>query len=258
MQAPKAGGGWPAWQSAKIPIPSAGCRLDAHRHSSSAENVLLFKRILNFKKAEAENADKRGAKRYPVGVKSTIKAKLTLPPRDGEGNRVPGKSVPMDWGGQLADLSNSGASIRLHPAALAESGDATWLKLELDHQLFELEGRIAHFRTAQQHVVCGVILNFPDSHTRKAYLQLMEPVVIGSTLAPGGSEPVRDQSGLLREQYTGESDVRLSVWREDSGKSPRFFEMIVHNFQIRGSIEGPSLKIGYGDGARASKGNSRP
>jgi hypothetical protein len=159
----------PGWQSAKIsPTRTARCLLDGHNQSSSADLVFLFKRILNFKKAESAELDKRGAKRYPVGIKSTIKAKLTLPARDDEGQLVGGKSSPMDWGGQLTDLSSSGANVRLHPAALAAPGDATWLKLELDHMLFELEGQVAHFRAGRQQVSCGVILNFPDSHTRKA------------------------------------------------------------------------------------------
>ena len=36
----------------------------------------------------------------------------------------------MDWGGQLLDLSNAGASIRLHPAAIAAPDEACTLMLQ--------------------------------------------------------------------------------------------------------------------------------
>ena len=78
--------------------------------------MLLFKRILAFQKSEGGLLDKRGAKRYPVGTKYPLKAKITLVARDGEGHPLPpSKSVPMDWGGQLVNLSEAGANIRLHP-----------------------------------------------------------------------------------------------------------------------------------------------
>lgn len=220
--------------------------------------MLLFKRILDFKKSEGGIIDKRGAKRYPVGVKSLLKAKLALPAHDGEGNPLPPeKNAPMDWGGQLANLSSSGASIRLHPAAVSIAGDACCLKLELDNILFEVAGTVAHFRVSPQYVTCGVILNFPDAYTRKAYLQLMEPVVIGSTLAPV-SRVKQDLPGLVKEQYAGESETTLNLWRDASGKNPKLFELLIHDFYVRGNTELPGLKIGYRDGAKVGQRVSRP
>jgi hypothetical protein len=221
--------------------------------------VLLFKRILDFKKPEIIASDKRGARRYPVGAKSLIKAKLALPGRDGQGSALtPGKGAAIDWGGQLADLSSSGASIRLHPAAIAAAGDKAWLKLEIDNMLFELDATVAHFRVNAQHVSCGIILNFPDTYSRRAYLQLMEPIVIGSTLAPAASRVKQDLPGLVKEQYAGESETELSIWRDASGKNLKLFELLVHDFHVRGNTELPGLKIGYRDGAKAGKRSSRP
>ena len=118
--------------------------------------MLLFKRILDFKKTEGGFSDKRGAKRYPVGVKSALKAKLTLPSRDSDGGALPPEtSSPMDWGGQLVNLSTSGASIRIHPAAIAKIGDACLLKIEIDNMIFELAASVAYFRITAQYVACG-------------------------------------------------------------------------------------------------------
>ena len=238
----------------------ARCWLDPHRQSLSPRPVLLFKRILDFQKSDGGLLDKRGAKRYPVGAKFPLKAKITLSARDGEGHLLPAdKSSPMDWGGQLLNLSSSGVSIRMHPSAVAAKGENCTMKLELDHKLFELSTTIAYYRVGQQFVSCGVVLNFPDSYARKAYLQLMEPVAIGSSLEVVAPAKVKqDLPGLLKEQYLGESETVLSVWRDSGGKNPKLFEFIVHDFCIRGNTEMPGLKITYRDGAAVGKRVSRP
>lgn len=216
--------------------------------------MLLFKRILDFQKTEGGARDKRGAKRYAVGARFPLKAKITLSARDGEGKLLPpSKSLPMDWGGQMLNLSSSGVSIRLHPAAIASNGESCSVKLELDNKLFELDATVANYRTGQQYVSCGVVLKFPDAYSRKAYLQLMEPVVIGSTLEPVSGRVKQDQPGLDKEQYEGESDTMLSVWRDGSGKNPKFFEMLVHDYCIRGSTETPGLNVSYREGEKTRK-----
>ena len=221
--------------------------------------MLLFKRILVFQKSEGGMLDKRGAKRYPVGAKYPLKPKITLVARDGEGHPLPpSKSAPMDWGGQLVNLSESGANLRLHPAAVAARGEVCTLKLELDHMLFEVEAKIASYRIQSQYVSCGVELNFPDSHTRKAYQQLMEPVVIGSTLEEGTARAKQDLPGLVKEQYFGQSESVLSTWGDGNGKNLKMFELLLHDYYIRGNTEMPGLKIGYRDGAKIGKRVSTP
>jgi len=221
--------------------------------------VLLFKRILDFQKTEGGVRDKRGAKRYPVGAKFPLKAKITLNARDGEGKPVPPtKSLPMDWGGQLLNLSSSGLSIRLHPAAIAANGEACVVKLELDNKLFEIDAAVANYRTNQQYVSCGVVLKFPNAYSEKAYRQLMEPVVIGSTLEPATGRVKQDLPGLNKEQYSGESDTLLSIWRDGSGKNPKLFELLVHDYCVRGNTEMPGLKISFREGAKVGRRVSRP
>lgn len=221
---------------------------------------MLFKKILDFQKTDGGLLDKRGARRYPVGAKYPLKAKITLSARDSEGKASPGgKGAPMDWGGQLANLSNTGLSLRLHPAAVAAGGEDCVIKLELDNRLYEHAATVAHFRTAAQYVTCGIVLKFADSYTRKAYLQLMEPVVIGSTLEPvAGSKVKQDLPGLVKEQYAGDSDSLLNIWRDASGKNPKLFELLVHDYSIMGNTELPGIKISLRDGAKAGKRASRP
>jgi hypothetical protein len=221
--------------------------------------VLLFKRILDFHKTEGGLRDKRGAKRYPVGAKFPLKVKITLSARDGDGKPIPAsKSLPMDWGGQMLDLSSSGVRIRLHPAAIAAPADTCFVRLEFDNKLFEFQATVANYRNGQQYVSCGVVLKFPDAYAQKAYQQLMEPVIIGSTLASVTGRVKQDLPGLLKEQYEGESDTVLSVWRDGAGKNPKLFELLMHDYCVRGSTEMPGLKISYREGSSVGKRQSRP
>jgi len=222
--------------------------------------VLLFKKILDFQKSDGGLLDKRGAKRYPVGVKFPLKVKITLSARDGEGRLLPaGKHSAMDWGGQILNLSTSGLSIRLHPAAIATKGETCAIKLELDNKLFELDATVANYRTGQAFVTAGVLLKFPDAYSQKAYQQLMEPVIIGSTFdAISVARVKQDVPGLFKERYEGESDSVLHIWRDSTGKIPKLFEMLVYDFCIRGNSETSGLNISYREGAKAGKRESRP
>ena len=170
----------------------------------------------------------------------------------------PSKSAPMDWGGQLVNLSESGANIRLHPAAIAARDEICTLKLELDHMLFEAEGTVASYRTQSQYVTCGISLNFPDNYTRKAYQQLMTPVVVGSTLEESTGRVKQDLPGLVKEQYHGEAESMLSTWGEGARQGLEAFELLVHDYYIRGNTELPGLKIGYRDGAKVGSRVSTP
>lgn len=222
--------------------------------------MLLFKKILDFQKSDGGLLDKRGARRYAVGAKYPLKVKITLSARDGEGHAVPaGKGAPMDWGAQLANMSNTGLNLRLHPAAVAGVGEDCTIKFELDNRLYEHPATIAHFRVGAQYATGGIVLKFADNYSRKAYLQLMEPVVIGSTLEPVAAAKVKqDLPGLVKEQYAGDSESQLSIWRDASAKKPKLFELLVHDYSIMGNTELPGLKINHRDGAKAAKRASRP
>ena len=50
----------------------------------------------------------------------------------------------------------------------------------------------------------------------------------------------------------------LSIWRDSSGKHPKLFELLVHDFSIRGNTELPGLKIAYREGAKVGRRVSRP
>lgn len=233
------------------PLPWAKPRACATAsHTYRFRHVLLFKKILNFK-GPGGFGDKRGANRYPVGPKFPAKAKVTLVGRDGKGNILNvDDSRAIDWGGQLVNMSSGGVSLRLHPAAMGERGENCRLKLELDHRLFEIDGTIAHVRATAQHVTLGVALVFPDSHTQKAFRQLVEPVAVGSGLE--AAENVKqDVEGLRKEQYVSDAETVLSIWRNAGDDVIAHFELLTHGYYIRGSAQSPALQIGAIAGTKA-------
>jgi hypothetical protein len=179
-----------------------------------------------------------------VGAKYPLKAKVTMVGRDGQGNVLKADdNRAMDWGGQLLNMSSGGVSMRLHPAAMGERGENCRLKLELDHRLFEIDGTVAHFWSGPQHATLGIQLTFPDSHTQKAFRQLVEPVAVGASLEPV-DKVKQDVEGLKKEQYQSDEENVLSIWRDAEGKNIEHFEMRTHGFYIRGSAQSPGLQLG--------------
>jgi len=167
--------------------------------------VLLFKKILNFSKETVAAGDKRQAERYAVGPTFPFKSVLTLLGHDGEGNPIAGSDRGQDWAGRLTNISATGASMQMHSAAVAIRGEPCHFKLSLDHYLIEIPSTIAFFRFYPQYALCGFKFNFPEFETQKAYLQILEPVSLGASLAPVDPKSFKqDAEGLVKEQYAGD------------------------------------------------------
>jgi hypothetical protein len=208
--------------------------------------VLLFKRILNFTKASHEPDDKRKTQRYPVGQSFPFKAVVTLRAHDEEGCVIEGDDRTQAWAGRLTNLSETGASIQLHAAAIAHRGEPCTFKLSLDDYLLEFSGTIAHFRSYQQYASCGFSFNFPNFEMQKAYFQLLEPVSIGALLVPVGSNKIKqDTAGLIKEQYQGDADALLTVWRPASKNGIYSFDFRMNAYGVRWS-EGMMEVEAYG------------
>ena len=207
--------------------------------------MLLFKRILNFSKEAEEPSDKRKNQRHPVGAAFPFKSVLTLIGHDGEGNPIKDEKG-QDWAGRLANLSGSGASIQLHSAAVGIRGEPCRFKLSLDSYVLEFPGTIAHFRSYPQYTLCGFSFNFPDFETERAYMQILEPVSIGSSLTPVDPKKVKqDTDGLLKEQYTGTGTALLNVWRQEPDKEIYSFDFRMNDYGVRWS-EGMTEVEPYG------------
>lgn len=193
--------------------------------------MLLFRTLLDFpRRALARLRDKRRARRYPVGAEFPLKASLTLLGPSGE----PGTTAR--WTGRLADFSSTGARVLLPRAALAKRGEATTLELGLGDFALSLPCKVAYLRAGGDSAVCGVALAPSDEAAQKAYLQLLETVVIAATLKPyRATGMVLTPPGLVRENYRGEHRAaRLFVWRDRRTGALACFELKLEGVCLRG------------------------
>jgi hypothetical protein len=180
--------------------------------------------------------DLRQAPRHAVGQTFPFKAVLNLCPHDGEGNPIPGSKNGQDWAGRLTNLSATGANMQLHAAAAAIRGEPCIFKLNLDSYVLEIPSTIAHFRCYPQYTLCGFSFIYPNFETQKAYLQILEPVAIGASLAPVDRKLVQqDDSGLPVEQFAGHSQTLLTVWRQPDGGGIHGFDLRMNLYGVRWS-----------------------
>lgn len=211
--------------------------------------MALFKHILDFKRtAMAALRDKRKAKRYYVGAAFPLKATIVLPDTDTTGRRgkaVSGKpDAGRNWGGSLFNMSHAGLSLHLPPAAVAKRGEESVVTLSLDGHEVKLPCKVAHFRVQASTAYCGLSLQVDNPNQHKAYLQLLEAVILGSTLAPvAHASTTRDRDGLRAEQYKSERKALLTAWRKEENGELQSFELVLGDHCLRGEAKHPTLEI---------------
>lgn len=212
--------------------------------------MALFKHIMDLKRAAlARLRDKRKAKRYPVGAGFPLRATITLPDidttgkRSGDDPKKPGAGG-RDWNGVPVNVSESGMSIQLPLAATCARGHETLVVLSLDGHQIQLPAKVAHFRVQAASAFCGLQLEVKDAGQRKAYLQLVNIVAMGSTFTPGKKPTgIKPRPGKGVEQYTSSLDAVLTVWRDTATGKLDSFEMVMNEHCVRGIVGRPSLEI---------------
>lgn len=220
-------------------------KLEYGKRAAYSIEVPLFKYLFNFKGGAFLKRDKRRAPRYPVGEIFPVKGIVSFCIRDSKGNPLlKEKEVWQNWSGRLINLSTNGASIQLAASALGKRGDTCRFKLTLEGKQIEMEGLIAYFRVFTQYSLCGLSFTFPDEATQKTYMQLLEMVMIGTSVEPAATGLFRkDAKGVAKEVYQGKNKTRLSVWRNESSGSISHFEFRIHEFFIRGNAQTFKLEV---------------
>ena len=162
--------------------------------------MLLFSRILNIKKSQARQMERRLERRYPPGRLFPLFATIDVA---GEPRAA-----------KVLDLSAHGAGLQVSGPAYA-AGLAAQLHLQLDETWMEFPCRIAHVKVLPKGCRLGLTAQFKDFATQKAYLQLLQPVALGSSMRPIAPEETRqDEPDMLKAVFTGLPGSELSVWRQ--------------------------------------------
>ena len=179
--------------------------------------MLLFKSILKSEPPAVEANDKRKVPRYALGDNFIFNTKLTLFQNSGKGK---------DWSATPVNLSATGASLQLSLVAVAFQREACRLKFSHEDYLLEIPATIAHFRGYSQYNLCGILFDFPDAGLQKAYHQLLEPVLMGSSLKP--VKVTQDTPKRPKEKFCGDGSATLTVWRNEPER-----HIISFDFQMR-------------------------
>ncbi len=162
--------------------------------------VLLFSRILNFKKSQARQMERRLERRCPPGRPFPLQATIDV---GGEPRAA-----------KVLDLSAHGAGLQVSGPAYLK-GSRAKLHLMLEETWMEFPCLIAHVKTLPAGCRLGLTAKFDDFATQKAFLQLLQPVALGCAMRPIGNDEVRqDEPELHRTVFTGLPGSTLNVWRQ--------------------------------------------
>lgn len=223
--------------------------------------VSFFKYIIDLRGGSLIKREKRRAPRYPVGEIFPVKGVVAFCTNlDRKGQPPPsGTEHWQNWSGRLLNLSDGGASIQLAASAIGARGHICKFKLQLEGRQLEMPGTIAYFRSFTQYSLCGLSFSYPEETTRQGYLQLLEMVVLGSSLKAAGK--AKAPNGLTRETYKGAKDTRLNVWRNTASETISHFEFRIADCYIRGNAQNFKLEVDATEGEHglsASAGRPAP
>lgn len=212
--------------------------LESRRVFTQGSLVRLFKSILENKTDAVLTDDKRKAPRFVLGDNFAFKTKLALFQHNG--TTLP-EGKAREWGATVANLSATGASLQLSMAAVAYAKEKCRLKFTRKDYVLEIPATIAHFRCYSQYSLCGVVFNFPDAEAQQAYLQLLEPVVLGHSLAWVGV--IQGDAGRMADQFTGINSA-LTIWRSSAEGPIMGFDFRMRQYAVRWTEGHTELELG--------------
>lgn len=183
--------------------------------------VLLFRRILNFEKSQARQMERRLDRRYTPGRHFPLYATIDV---EGEPRSA-----------KIIDLSPGGAGLQVSGPSYTAGSDAK-LHLMLEDSWMEFPCRIAHVKTLPVGCRLGLEARFENFAAQKAYLQLLQPVVIGSAMRPVPPEEVRqDDPAMHKLVFTGTPGTELNVWRQGDATGELYsFLWQMDDYLVRG------------------------
>ena len=187
--------------------------------------MLLFKRIFNFEKAKVEQLEKRLNQRYVPGPGFPLQATLRYGGRD--------------YSAKILNLSGNGIGVLAKNKPDLPAGHHLRLVLQLEQHRLEINARVAHVEARDGGHALGLGLVFEEFETRKSYLQLIQPIVIGQSLQPMAIDRVvQDDPQFFKRIFVGESDSLLTIRLALSPVDPlHSFELRALDYFCRGSTD---------------------
>ena len=197
--------------------------------------MLFFSRIFKFEKAQVAQmeTDHRLNTRYTPGSSFPLHAYLHL--------------ARYEWKpSKILNISGNGLSLLTAREAKATIGQDLKVQLVLGKYELVLDGRLAQTALREKGRHCGIGLKFADFTEQKAYLQLLQPIVIGQSLRAVPEEQiVQDEPQLIKQVYRGEGNSELTAWLEKIPGTPLHrFELQAHEYFCRADVNSRELEAG--------------
>lgn len=192
--------------------------------------VLLFSHILNIKKSQARQMERRLERRYTPGRNFPLFATIEV------------EDEPRS--AKVLDLSSGGAGLQVTgpPYVL---GSSAKLYLMLEEMCMDFDCSIAHVKILPSGCRLGLTAKFEDFAARKTYLQLLQPVAIGSAMRMVPPEEIRQNEATMHKlMFTGPSGTELNVWRQgDVTGELHSFLWQMDDFVVRGDTATGVMQI---------------
>jgi hypothetical protein len=192
--------------------------------------VLLFSRILDFEDNQIKEVERRREQRYVPGRAFPLQATIDV---EGEPRNA-----------RIVDLSPGGAGLQVAGPSYTR-GTPTKLHLMIEESWMEFACTIAHVRTLPSGCRLGLTANFASFTEKKSYLQLLQPIAIGSVFRPVPADEVRQvDPGMHKLVFTGRPGTELNLWRQGDANGPlRSFLCEMEDYLVQGAIGTEEMQI---------------
>lgn len=192
--------------------------------------MLFFSRILDFQEGRLPEAERRREQRHTPARAFPLQATIEV---EGE---------PRN--GRIVDLSPSGVGLQVAGPSYSR-GTAAKLHLMVENSWVEFACRIAHVRSTPSGSRLGLTALFGNFEEQKSYLQLVQPVAIGSTFHPvSADEVLQAEPDVHRLIFTGRPGSELTVWRDDNASGPlRSFLCQLDDYLVQGAAGQAELQV---------------
>lgn len=181
----------------------------------------LFSRILDFKKSQIRQKEQRQERRYPPGRNFPLYATIEV---EGEPRSA-----------KVLDISPGGAGLQVAGPSYVVGGEAI-LYLMLEAVSLKITCSIAHLKTLPVGCRLGLAAKFKDLEEENSFLQLLQPIVLGSAMRPVPPEEVpQDDPTMHKLLFTGMPGTELTVWRQyDAAGDLTSYRWQLDDYVVRG------------------------
>jgi hypothetical protein len=193
---------------------------------------MIFQKLFSVLADESKQAERRLKNRYAVGPSFPLAVALS--------------STSGISRGRIANISAGGLGVIVDRKPEIDPANPGQISFILEGFEIKAAAQLRYIRPTDEGFHCGLTLGFAQPENRTAYLQLLVPIAIGSTLAKVegvGSSPQAEPE-FDKIIFTGESDSKLTVWcRRDGSATPETFEFQVEEYFVRGRALDRGLNV---------------